>query len=127
MKYISINNEKQTEYNYHRILGVEWIETDENGKATKYYSWRIEFPDDEQILYDRNSIDGGKLQSIENAINDAKKNIDCINRLKKASHDYANYKLDNYEEFRQKVNKMISFNNDLYRRVGGKNNQQQLL
>jgi hypothetical protein len=65
--------EKWTEYKGYTI------------QATQTTSWiihKIEDDKKEFVLMDSRTIDGEWLQSIEQAINDAKKNIDALERLK---------------------------------------------
>jgi len=51
------------------------------------YCWSI-FKGNTHILSDTRAIDGGKLQSERNAINDAKKNIETWHRLENDKKKY---------------------------------------
>jgi|GEM_PF-5301030 hypothetical protein len=61
--------------------GYDIIASEEKRESGKHINWLL-FKEGIFVLQDFRTIDGDNLQSAKHAINDAKKNVDTIIRLK---------------------------------------------
>ena len=78
---ISIDN-KSDNFNGFNIYAQEWIFIDlDNNQKKKLIEWEI-YNNGNLLLRDSKAIDGSNLNNISHAINDAKKNILTLERLK---------------------------------------------
>lgn len=111
-----MKKELSEDYKGCQIKATEEVLKDENGKDYKFIQWFVTKMG-KLVLSDIRTIDGNKLQSVNHAVNDAKKNIETIYRLANDGKKYKRWIKRNPLEYKRRMDEHRVYHKRLCRKV----------
>ncbi len=111
-----MKKELSEDYKGCQIKATEEVLKDENGKDYKFIQWFVTKMG-KLVLSDIRTIDGNKLQSVNHAVNDTKKNIETIYRLANDGKKYKRWIKRNPLEYKRRMDEHRVYHKRLFRKV----------